>query len=391
MEVGCEAYRSLALEGDKPRGNQIFGWLAIFGAWATFGSFAVPMKWISVKRARIHPLVFQCYKTFWTFATSHLVLFFVPYEFSVWGIASGFSWVPAGVAAVVAVQNAGIACGQAIWQVTIIATSFVWGFFVFRDEAVHTMEGTVFSFVALCAGVVGMTVSFNLRPEEVSDDAAATKALLSESSVSQKASLRLARPRSRNSLADIRFGADDLAEDAAEGTCVGDKRMSHGSRASTASSKSRASMPLGIAAALFNGLWGGSNLVPSHYASVHGVHFCISFATGAVIANAVLVFGYVVLAKCVWKSELPSPEFRVMLVPGFVSGTLWSAGNLCSLYAVEAIGQGIGYSLVQSSVIVSGLWGICYYREMTGKPVLYWCASVCVCLAGVLGIAAEKC
>lgn len=150
------------------------------------------------------------------------------------------------------------------------------------------------------------------------------------------------------------------------------------------------SVALGIGAALFNGVWGGSNLVPSKYAPLHGIHFTISFATGALIANVTLVFIYVAIAKLWWRSPIPSMQFRVMALPGFISGTLWSAGNFLSLYVVHHMGEGIGASLIQSSVIVSGLWGICYYREMSGRPILYWSLCCAICLGGVTTLALEK-
>merc|ERR1712217_619788 len=136
---------------------------------------------------------------------------------------------------------------------------------------------------------------------------------------------------------------------------------------------------------------GGANLVPSHYAPKKGVHFVLSFGIGALVANATLMVGYVLLAKLVWKCPVPSPNFRVMALPGFCAGCLWSAGNFFSLYIVNTIGQGIGYSLVQSSVIVSGLWGICYYRELKGRStILAWFLWCTVCLAGVMGLAMEE-
>merc|ERR1712054_659912 len=79
-----------------------------------------------------------------------------------------------------------------------------------------------------------------------------------------------------------------------------------------------------------------------------------------------------------------------MALPGLISGGLWSTGNFCSLYAVNTIGQGIGYSLIQSSVIVSGCWGIFWYRELKGRPVVYWTMCCIVCMVGVLGLASEK-
>jgi glucose uptake protein GlcU len=371
--------------------------------------------------AQVHPLVYQCYKTFWTFVTSHLVLLFLPYRFSAWGIISGFSWVPAGVAAVVAVQNVGIACGQAVWQVGIIMTSLAWTFLVLHDAHIRTWWGTALSVLALLVGVVGMTLTFNLKkapmpasslvaslhdgeleegqpdvtkednlkqgivPEDkdtgkrisrsatfasVGSRSSAAKMAETFASFGSVGTLGVARPRSRRSLSDVRFGMDDLKEDT--------------------SNKPRTSVALGIGAAVFNGVWGGSNLVPSHYAPYHGIEFTISFATGALIANVALVFVYIVLAKLVWKSPLPSPQFRVMMLPGFISGTLWSIGNFCSLAAVAAMGQGIGNSLIQSSVIVSGLWGILFYREMTGLPVLFWSVWMLVCVGGIVGLAIEE-
>jgi glucose uptake protein GlcU len=410
----------VAMSDDDTANNQLLGWLAIFGAWLAFGSFAVPMKWQSVVDAQVHPLVYQCYKTFWTFVTSHLVLCFQPYRFSVWGIASGFSWVPAGVAAVVAVQNCGIACGQAVWQVGIIMTSLAWTFLVLHDAHIRNWWGTVLSVLALLVGVVGMTLTFNLKkpeqasslvaslndseieegqPEVAKEDASKheiavtdkttgiqttrsaimastgsrisiTKMAETFASFGSAGTMGVARPRSRKSMSDVRFGMHDLKE--------------------SASNQPGPSMALGIGAAVFNGVWGGSNLVPSHYAPYHGIEFTISFATGAAIANVALVLVYICLAKLVWKSPLPSPQFRVMMLPGFLSGTLWSIGNFCSLAAVAAMGQGIGNALIQSSVIVSGLWGILWYREMTGLPVLFWSGWMFVCVAGIVGLAIEE-
>mmetsp|Transcript_23804 Transcript_23804/g.35958 ORF Transcript_23804/g.35958 Transcript_23804/m.35958 type:complete len:82 (+) Transcript_23804:2-247(+) len=79
-----------------------------------------------------------------------------------------------------------------------------------------------------------------------------------------------------------------------------------------------------------------------------------------------------------------------MAVPGFISGMLWAGGNFCALYVVSTMGQGIGYSLVQCSVIVSGLWGLLYYGEMRGKAVCYWCFFLMLCCVGIVGISLEK-
>ena len=79
--------------------SSLIGWLAVIVACLAFGSFAVPMKAETVVKVQVHPLVFQSYKTFWVLITSFLTAFWYPVEFTPWGIVSGLSWVPAGVAA----------------------------------------------------------------------------------------------------------------------------------------------------------------------------------------------------------------------------------------------------------------------------------------------------
>jgi glucose uptake protein GlcU len=96
----------------------------------------------------------------------------------------------------------------------------------------------------------------------------------------------------------------------------------------------------------------------------------LSFAIGAAVANIVLIGAYALLARHYWDCALPSPQFRVMALPGLVSGTLWSMGNFLSLYAVSTLGQGMGQSFVQTGVIVSWLWGIFYYRENQGAFIM---------------------
>lgn len=338
-------------------------WLAILGAWIGFGSFAVPMKAKRVVDAKVDPLVFQCYKTFWTFITSHLVLCVVPYTLSWWGLLSGLSWVPAGVAAVVSVQNVGIACGQAVWQVTIILTSSIWGFLILKPlQEVYSWPLTLLALAMLALGSVGMTLSFSALPKVIREPVS----LLPISSPGGVRSSEMSR--------SSRCGAGEQ----------------NGNATMDASRQASGSAVVGIGAALFNGVWGGSNLVPSHFSKDKGLHFVLSFAFGALIVNIALFGSYCIVRWTRWRLPPPSFHVRTMLLPGFLSGTLWSFGNICSLYAVNTIGQGIGYSLVQSSIIVSGLWGIIYYREMHGWPLLSWVLCCLTCLSGTVLLALQK-
>lgn len=346
-------------------------YVAVLVSWVCFGSFAVPMKWQSVVDAKVHPLVFQCYKTWWTFVTSHAVLLFgEPYRLTWWGLASGLSWVPAGVAAVLAVRHVGIAYAQAVWQVTIIGSSFVWGFVVLQDESVRDWPGTILAVLCLIFGVVGMTLSFSIK----------------------KAQTEPLEPEVRQQ--HVNGNRDHSLEESAgsEGRPSLEQGLVALQDGSQAPSRTpEVSMCVGLAAALFNGLWGGANLVPSHFSSLHGTEFVLSFATGAAVVNLVMLGVYALFCRIYLRTPMPSLELRVMALPGFLSGTLWSIGNFCSLYVVSSVlGQGIGYALIQSSVMVSGLWGILFYKEMSGRPVLYWSLCCLVCTVGVVLLAYER-
>jgi hypothetical protein len=43
--------------------RDLWGWVAVAGAIIGYGSFGVPIKWKTVREARVHPFVFQTYKS----------------------------------------------------------------------------------------------------------------------------------------------------------------------------------------------------------------------------------------------------------------------------------------------------------------------------------------
>mmetsp|Transcript_54140 Transcript_54140/g.125959 ORF Transcript_54140/g.125959 Transcript_54140/m.125959 type:complete len:385 (-) Transcript_54140:113-1267(-) len=323
------------------------GWVAVAIALVCFGSFGVPIKHKAVQDAKVHPLVFQTYKTFWALSTAWFALIWADFHFSPWGLLSGVFWVPAGIAAIVAVNNVGLAIGQASWQVTIVIVSFLWGCVGFHEPIKHPKQAIV-AVVLLVSGLLGMTFvasSGSLQKQEATEKDALLQGAKDE------------KPGSRVGLTPAqRFG---------------------------------------IGAAIFNGCWGGSNLVPMKFAHLAGPKYVISFAIGSAIVNVALWVFYVVH---LWLQEpreplwlrLPSLHMDVMKVSGTLSGVLWSIGNFASMVAVKELGQAIGYSCVQASIFVSGLWGIFLYGEIRGRAIALWLCSALVALAGVILLARQK-
>ncbi|KAL3936983.1 MAG: hypothetical protein SGBAC_007818 [Bacillariaceae sp.] len=116
---------------------------------------------------------------------------------------------------------------------------------------------------------------------------------------------------------------------------------------------------LGILSAMFCGIYGGSIMAPMKFAppDAKGTHFLISFGIGAAIVNlSMWVF------RCLYLYQrhgsvsgayraLPSFHIRKMWLPGSICGTLWSIGNFFATISVEFLGEGVGYSVVQASML----------------------------------------
>ncbi len=156
---------------------------------------------------------------------------------------------------------------------------------------------------------------------------------------------------------------------------------------------------LGLLSAIFNGVWGGSIMVPMHYAppEAHGTGYVVSFAIGATIITICLWIGrflyhYAYHKKSLRSSydSLPPFHFCVMWKPGGTAGLLWSIGNLSSMISVQYLGEGVGYSLTQASMLVSGIWGIFYFREVEGIGVrVKWFVSALITISGILLLSFE--
>lgn len=374
--------------------NVSAGWAAVCVACAAFGSFAVPMKNERVIEANVHPLTFQTYKTFWVLATSMLTFFFIPVEVSPWGFVSGLSWVPAGVAAVVSVQNVGLGVGQGTWSSLIVLVSFAWGLLVFQ-EPVSSSFLACLGIVLLCLGVYGMSrfarqgnASENSRN---GDDLGDSKALAGDREDGTQLSLLRevdgGVDAARNGEASI--AAFSMIDGEME-TVIG----SAGYEQSGTPGPSHSSWKLGMAAAVFNGVWGGSNMVPLKLAggssSHSGIGYVFSFAVGSAAVNICLWLALLAWYRCK-VSALPSLEVRTMLVPGAIAGVLWSLGNVAAIVAVLNLGQAVGYSSCQASIMVSGLWSIFYYGEVSElRQIILWLCSALLALSGIIVLSAIK-
>jgi glucose uptake protein GlcU len=311
-------------------------------------------------------IVLQTYKIGMCFITSWLVLVFgVPFTFTPWGFVSGLFMVPGGTCGFFAVRNSGLAVSQGIWSSLKVLVAFGWGIFIFH-EPVRSKVGTGLAVAFMMAGLAGMSyfAAPSRRQEYDSDD--------------DEREENFALP-SREPLLSRSISGSNRSKNALFG-CLNQGQ-------------------LGVLAAVIDGAYGGSTLVPMHYArstDTQGLAFVLSFAIGcATVISVVWILRFLLYCQRTQSfsegfQSLPSFHLMTIGPSAVLSGLIWSIGNVSAILSVAILGQGVGYSIVQSQLLVAGLWGVFYYREIRGLHVVTsWFLFACVTVVGILLLSQE--
>lgn len=433
--------------------NEACGYAAAITAAICMGSFGVPVKSEVVSRLDVDPLVMQTYKTAMCFLTSWLIIpMGEPVRFTTWGIVSGFFWVPGGWSGIYGIRTAGLAVAVGTWSSMIVLTSFFWGIFVF-EERVKSKFGACCACGTLMLGLVGM--SYFSRPptkqkvveiitkdkegkqkkkesqivEDEEDNEGVRKRIHSSQEISKKG-----HPKELKAAISKRGSTKKIMT--SQKVKIEESKSINGHISAPSSlqltplemeyllhDKDKLNIPttpdnaskritlfegrinlskrqVGIIASLFNGLWGGTNMIPLHFAAHDGYggpSYVISFACGSVIVTVwiwVMRFLFELHRLDCSASKayhaLPSFYFQQMWLPGALSGLLYSSGNFMCIISVTYLGQGVGYSFTQTSMLISGLWGIFFFKEIEGRErILKWLFSALIAVAGILGLSYE--
>ncbi|KAL9185384.1 hypothetical protein ACHAXT_003161 [Thalassiosira profunda] len=370
------------MTSDDP--NYILGWFAALIATIGFGSFAVPIKGDAANSVDIDPLIMQSYKSLMCYLTSWLVVLLgQEVTFTWWGLVSGLFWVPGGAMNIFAIRNAGIAISQGIVASSIVLVSFIWGHYIFREP----VNSEVLAYAAVWLIMSGL---FGMSYYSTAESLAVEATIPSDTEEEEK--------EEEQGLMDDDEQSDSFESDVtppSQPLEIAHKRIGQG-RSVLICGKTYSRRNLGLFSALMCGLWGGSCLVPMHYAKgdTSGLGYVISFSTGALVCLWIMRYSHQ-LARLRSAREafevLPSFHCGVMWLPGATAGALWSLGNVGSIVAVQHLGQGVGYSASQAALLVSGIWGIFFYREVQ-KPAIIarWFASALVTIAGILLLGYES-
>lgn len=368
--------------------NYVLGWFAAFVGTIGFGSFAVPIKGDAANSVDIDPLVMQSYKSMMCFLTSWLVILLgQKVTFTWWGLVSGLFWVPGGAFNIFAIRNAGIAISQGIVASSIVMVSFIWGNLIFQEP----VKNHIIAYAAvwlIMAGLYGM--SYFSSSESLSAEIGTSSDHVGDHGEEEQEEEGLMRKNSDT--------FEDESSVPSQPLEITQQTIGRG-RSILVCGKTYSRRNLGMLSALMCGLWGGSCLVPMHYSGgdTNGLGYVISFSIGALAVTFllwILRFSFQLFKlKSVKKAYevLPSFHFRVMWLPGATAGSLWSLGNVGSIVAVEHLGQGVGYSASQAALLISGIWGIFYFKEVSKPSIIgKWFLSSFVTIGGILLLGYES-
>jgi glucose uptake protein GlcU len=322
----------------------------------TFGSYGIFVKTPSVSDLNVDPAVFQVYNSLGTAATLMCVAFYNTVHFTasefLWGVLGASFWVITQLLAFVAINTIGYAVGPAIWAGTTIVVSFVWGVSLLGDHP----SNIFLSVVALLILVLGIST-----------------AAICNSSIPDLIYVQC-----------LAQGQEEERQRLFESISAS-ITINSGSKDKSPKEKiSRMRYLVGVVAAIVVGLFNGSLQVPLHYYGTDigknntdaGISYVVNFSAGVVVTTPILCFIWWMIRF----QKIPPFYFMKVLFPGLATGFYWACGYFAATYATLYLGNTVGYPLTQTCIVVNGLWGIVYYKEIRGvhKIVLFMMAALII-------------
>lgn len=314
------------------------------------------------------------------------------------------------------IRNAGLAVSVGTWSSINVLVSFLFGIFIFQ-ERVKSIVSVAFAFLTLIVGLIGMSRFSSEQRKMILEKK--TK-VPSKNAPQLESSERLGMSE-RGIMAVTGLSSmeiEPLIDD--EDIIMGEEKDPSAQRFFFFGGRLVLTRrQTGIVGAVLNGVWGGLNLVPLHYAmqydGLSGAGYLISYATGAFIVNVLLwvfLFVYILHQKRGSLKDtldaLPKWHLDQLLGPGLLAGLLYSIGNFSAMISVAILGQAVGFgtycyrvvdscvqpfssfhtAFCQMQLFVSGLWGVFVFKEIKGT-VLPWFLSAGVAVIGIIWLSYE--
>lgn len=350
------------------------------------GTFPVFIKTKAVLAADVHPIVFQFYKSLWVCilgAACALVRLArgLPLEFTLWAFLSAAAWIPSGVCTIIAVPRIGVGSSVLTTAATGSALSFMVFWLCFHERMRTYIIGDTrivlapFYMIGCLAGMVALVFAHqtSLRASQKAQPAPAQTATGFVPSVS------LSSPES---------SGEDVPQDRPD-------RLLLSAPSSSAPTQGSSPVPslhrtlLGYASAAFSGVfsalqYGLVSVGQRESGMAQGTFderfdalgsWLALFGASALLCTLV-AWAAVAALNTARGLPVPTAKLNVMWLPGSAAGIFWSAASVCATFAVLRGGNAVTTAQINAaSLITSGAWGLVWYREIRGRPALWWIAA----------------
>jgi glucose uptake protein GlcU len=352
---------------------------------------------VTLQKLKIDPIVMQLYNIFGVFITCWLLQCFLPFneyivtgagnrfQFPLLGLVAGVLFVVSVCSAIVGYKKIGIALLSGISCGCTILSSWLWGVVAF-DEQPERIAASITAIIVLIAAVFIISFSreiassrmnasicqrvncFGATSQPMTDDNVATSfsvALVTHAATSDTQSVNL-NPHD-SMLYSVSALPDNLAIPEFEPFTKDWYR----------------NVIRGCIWACVCGFAGGTGWVPLQYmpTSQLGLVFLPVFSVGCLFTSVlVLLVYYSVVLKFKW----PAFHMRESMFMGLLSGVLVT---LCVIFTTASIAHlkySLAYPLCQSSIVISGLWGIYAFDEIKGSAVYVFITGCAILLFGVI-------
>jgi len=362
-------------------GSELSGLIAAIFSALCNGSFAAVAKLDAVEKSDINPIVFNTYVSMGVFVSSFLVLPFLHFNatfadndnagesfvFEPLGLIAGFLLVCAFTFSFLAIPKVGLSVGQGVWGGTAIVVSFVDGLIVGNSSIKNNL--IIVALVLLLVGVVGIAFCVELSKKLPVGCIGEGK---SEQASEEPFTEEFTDDKNYSAEQDYVTLQDDIAPAPGASNFV-----------------------IGISFALVVGVCGGSILVPMSYVSdaSSGLVFVPSLGIGAGLFSPLVPLIYLGAKGELSQMGVADLHLGSCLLPGLIAGAIWNLGNVASIWAIPRMGYSVAYPIMQCALLVSALWGVFVFGEITDRKtifVLFVSGLILLGGAGVLSISVDS-
>jgi len=324
------------------------GWISIIIAIISFGFLSSPMK---IKRVRnADPMFIQFFMSLPIIFFSFLPLIFKEFRISWPGMFGGLLWVPASCLSIFSVQLIGISMAQTIWSGTTAITSFLIGIIAFKEKF-KTLYYPIIGLIGLVFGIGLISINFKRK---INFFCCCTK----------KSYLSINKEEFANDLESNCILEKSEPNKQKNGKCI------------------KAPKIIGVICSIAMGIINAVSMVPVKCDSE--LIYITSFGISQFIVGSITILLYFI-TKLFVIGELKEKrkDVKYSVYSGILCGFIWTVGYYSQFFAVVYLGLALGLPLIQSTIIISSIVGVLFFKELHNckQQIQLWIGIVIILIS----------